>query len=189
LCNIDIRADIIHRSLADYTSLDRHQADAAYNTIMDFDEFEHGSDEKRFDYMLKHIEILIAMLKQDVCTDGLIDLNLMEDLLRKLDEDLSTNGEYYQTPIGQAHASKYDPYIIPRLSLFESQSTQIEGFSLETKPKPRYEEKFDRIIGAQNARNAQQRSQMFEKNRKLLGTVHYNDEELLYSPTYAQLAL
>lgn len=183
----DLQTQIIHKALSDWAHIDS-QANG-YNTIMDFDSLDHGTDSDRFEYMLKHVDVLIEMLKRDICDDGVIDLVGLEKLLHMLDLDItnSVSGNY-ETPLGQEIGHKYDPYIIPRLSLFETQQTQIEGMgSRESILKPR-SEKRDTILGIQNARNAQQRSQMFRENRQY-GIDNYTDEDLLYEPTYEQQAL
>jgi len=186
----ELRMNIIHRAMSDMATFDRHIQDAAYKTITDYDELEQGTDVERFDYMLKNVNIVIDMLKHNICENGVVDLYSLENLLHLLDVDLSNSETgYFETPLGQEIGNKYDPYMIPRLALFESQQSQIEGFSRETDVKPHHPEKTDLILGAQNARNAQMRSQLFRENRQMLGTKQYNDEDLLYIPTYHQLAL
>jgi hypothetical protein len=61
--------------------------------------------------------------------------------------------------------------------------------SAETIHKSNHKDKHNLILGAQNVRNAQQRSQLYRENRIILGDKHYIDEDLLYRPTYKSLAL
>lgn len=181
----DERGDIIERVMSDAITHDQQIQQTNYNTILSHDDLEHGTDSDRFDYLLKHIDILQHMTGSSICYDGVCDLIGLENLLRMLDLDLSnsTTGNY-ETPIGQEIKNHNDPMIIPRLSLFYSKNTQLEGMSVESvlRSKPRTAELQPNhmIVGAQNARNAQQRSQMFESNRRTLGNkTNYMDDDLL----------
>jgi hypothetical protein len=201
VCKGEMKASIMHNALADRITphhTDQHLAHAA---ILSHDDLEYGSDSLLFDYLLRNIDVLIHMLQRDVCDGGLIDITALEAILRKLDADLTSGAEFdkstgeysdsrFMTDYGRELAVRHDPYAIPRLPLFASQASQIEGFSvvsqirgLPTKDDVNYS------LGPQNARNAHQRSQMFRENRQKIGLTHYNDEDLLFNPTYSELAL
>jgi hypothetical protein len=195
MCRGSDKADIIDQAMSD--TVTPHQSDyhLAHAAVLSHDDLEYGSDSQQFDYLLKNIDVLIWTLRRDVCDGGMIDVDALELLLRKLDEDLTNGAEFTDDPdfsdeIGYGMKYQYHPYIIPRISLFESRHSQIEGMSAESilrglpgKDSPLF------TVGPQKARNAQQRSQMFRENHIKLGSEHYNDEDMLGSPTYEQLAL
>lgn len=207
MCKGEMKASILHNALADRITphhTDQHLAHAA---ILSHDDLEYGSDSLLFDYLLRNIDVLIHMLQRDVCDGGLIDITALEDVLRKLDADLTSGaefdrstGEYSESQFGTAYgrelAARFDPYAIPRLPLFASQTGQIEGFSIESQVRgiksvssPNDKDDPYYTMGPQNIRNAQQRSQMFRENRQKIGIDHYNDEDLLLEPTYLSVAL
>lgn len=141
------------------------------------------------------------MLKRDVCDGGLLDITALESILRKLDDDLTQGATFdhstgfysdskYMTAYGSELLSRSDPYAIPRLPLFASRASHLEGFSVESQIRG-LPEKDDKhySLGPQNARNAQHRSQMFRVNRQKIGLDHYVDEDLLFEPTYESVAL
>jgi hypothetical protein len=201
VCKGEIKASILDNAMADRITPHHIDQHIAHATVLSHDDLEYGSDSLRFDYLLKNIDVLIHMLQRDVCDGGLIDIHALEELLRKLDADLTagsdfdkSTGEYtdsrFTTDFGREIAARFDPYAIPRLSLFSSQSSQIEGFSTEAQVReyPQLPDKHY-SLGPQNIRDAQQRSQMFRENRQVLGTSHYVDEDLLFEPTYNSVAL
>lgn len=201
VCKGEMKASIMHNALADRITQHHTDQHLAHATILTHDDLEYSSDSLLFDYLLRNIDVLIHMLQRDICDGGLIDITALEEVLRKLDADLTSGAEFdkstgeysdsrFMTEYGQELLARYDPYAIPRLPLFASQASQIEGFSvvsqirgLPTKDDVNYS------LGPQNARNAQQRSQMFRENRQKIGLIHYNDEDLLFNPTYSELAL
>ena len=193
MCRGSDRAAIIDNVLSD--TVTQHQSDyhLAHAAVLSHDDLEYGTDSQRFDYLLRHIDILVHLLQRDVCDNGIVDINVLEGLLRKLDADLSVDvspDTNFSDELGDELTSRYDPYVIPRLSLFESRQSQLEGFSVES--HLRGLPSSDSVLftlGPQNARNAQQRSQMFRENRIKLGSKQYNDEDMLYHPSYAEAAL
>ena len=201
VCKGEMKASIMHNALADRITQHHTDQHLAHATILAHDDLEYGSDSLLFDYLLRNIDVLIHMLQRDICDGGLIDITALGEVLKKLDADLTSGAEFdkstgeysdsrFVTEYGQELAVRHDPYAIPKLPLFASQASQIEGFSvvsqirgLPTKDDVNYS------LGPQNARNAQQRSQMFRENRQKIGLIHYNDEDLLFNPTYSKLAL
>ncbi len=201
VCKGESKASIIHNAMADRITQHHVDQHLAHATILSHDDLEYGSDSLRFDYFLRHIDILIHMLKRDVCDGGLLDITALEGILRTLDKDLTkgaefdqSTGEYsdsrYMTDYGRELSIRADPYAIPRLPLFASRASHLEGFSVESqirgipdKDDPNY------TLGPQNARNAQHRSQMFRVNRQKIGLKHYVDEDLLFEPNYDSMAL
>ncbi len=201
VCNGDIKASILDNAMADRITQHHTDQHLAHATILSHDDLEYGSDSLRFDYLLRNVDILVHMLKRDVCDGGVIDMTALENLLRTLDADLTqgsefdrSTGEYsdsrFMTDYGRELAVRNDPYAIPKLSLFASNASHIEGFSMEaqTRGLPAKDDKHY-SLGPQNARNAQQRSQMFRENRQKIGLHHYVDEDLLFRPTYDSMAL
>ena len=190
VCKGEMKASIMHNALADRTTPHHTHQHLAHAAILSHDDPDYGTD-----------SLLFANLLRDVCDGGLIDITALEAILRKLDADLTSGAEFdkstgeysdsrFMTDYGRELAVRHDPYAIPRLPLFASQASQIEGFSvvsqirgLPTKDDVNYS------LGPQNARNAHQRSQMFRENRQKIGLTHYNDEDLLFNPTYSELAL
>ncbi len=190
VCKGDIKASVIENAMNDRITPDVAWQSAAHDTILSH--IDHVSDEQLFEYLLKNIDITIHLLQRDVCDNGLLDLESLESILRKLDAEIYQDPDSYDfdksQPILSDISSRYDPYAIPKLSLFASQATQLEGFS--TVSQIRGYPGVDAIsLGPYQIRNAQQRSQMFRENRQKMGVEHYIDEDLLFTPTYNTLAL
>lgn len=202
VCKGEIKANIMHNALSDRVTPFQTNQHLAHAAILSHDDLEYGTDSLLFDYLLKHIDVLIHMLQRDVCDGGLINIESLENVLRKLDADLShaqefdrsntTNeftNEYTNEYTNELH-SRYDPYMVAKLPMFASQSSQIEGLNVMSQIRgfPSIDDKYY-SLGPQNARNAQQRSQMFRENRQKIGLLHYNDEDLLFQPTYEAISL
>ncbi len=201
VCKGDIKASILNNAMNDRITIHNTDQHLAHAAILSHDDLEYGPDSLRFDYLLRNVDILVHMLKRDVCDGGVIDMTALENLLRTLDADLTQNAEFdlstgqysesrFMTDYGKDLATRHDPYAIPRLSLFASNASHIEGFSMESQARglPAHDDKHY-SLGPQNARNAQQRSQMFRENRQKIGLHHYVDEDLLFKPTYNSMAL
>jgi hypothetical protein len=199
VCNGEIKASIINNALGD-----RINSNKAYDTILSHDDLEYGSDSRRFDYLLRHIDILVNLLKHDVCDGGLLDVSALENILRLLDDDLTKGAAFdeetyaygdsnFSSEVGMELVARANAYAIPKLSLFGSQMSQLEGFNVEAqlRANPAVIASSDNqfSIGPQNVRNVQQRSQMFHDNNRKIGLKHYVDEDLLFTPTYDSMAL
>lgn len=190
----DIAADIVHNALGETITPDGNQRALAYKTILTDDSLEFGTDEDKFVYLLKHIDVAVKLLHSQVCEDGLLNIHALELLLNALDEDLSNHDSgFYETGLGSEVGSSQDPYEIPKLGLLHQSQSQLEGFSLTTplKASVTSQERHQQfVLGAQNARDQQERSQLFDKNRKqVMSGTHYVDEDLLLDTTYDHLAL
>ncbi len=77
---------------------------------------------------------------------------------------------------------------MPSESPFKPYVPSFEGFTVVNQPtkipQPDY------LLGPQHIRNKQQRSQQFLENRNSIGDMtQYNDEDLLYDPTYLTVGL
>lgn len=201
LCNSEIKADIINKALLDHITPHQQDQHMAHAAILSHDDLEYSEDSVKFEYLLRNMNVLIHMLKHDVCDCGLLDVEALETLLRALDADLTqgatydkSNGHYsdssFMTDIGRDLLVRHDPYAIPRLSLFASKASQIEGLSIESQVRIQPEPDGKHYtIGPSNVRDVQQRSDMFRINRQKIGDKHYVDEDLLFTPTYAEMAL
>jgi hypothetical protein len=147
--------------------------------IIDFDAI-------RLDHLIKNLDILISMLRFDLCHAGLIDFTMLEHIVLLLDVDLTDSLNYtndytadYLVDIHYDHA-RYIPdnnqQGVPRLALSAySVSHATDSFDgLENQIKTS-------ILPTVNlsSRNMQQGSQMFRINTQTLGDKHYSDDNLL----------
>lgn len=160
-------------------SLDRR---ISFGTVLDMDEFDHAMDEDKFAYMLAHIDVLIQYLRKEVCNNGILDLVQLEQLLWKMDKEL-TNGPVTQYSSSEIGCS-YSEAEVPRLSLFATEQTPIEGFNVESDVRT-----CPQMYNPQNLRNKQLRAELFEENKMVMGSKHYLDEDLLLVPNYQEVAL
>lgn len=152
----------------------------------------------KLDELIRHVDVLISMIKQDECNNGMIDIYALENISYLLDNDANHPGVEFSQPdndnvdldVNNVLVARSDPFMISRTPMFSAQVSQIEGLHVEAQlrdapvvNKKQYSQ------GPQNVRNAQQRSQMFRENNKRLGLKHYVDEDLLFTPTYDSMAL
>jgi hypothetical protein len=191
---IDKKVRIINK-----TSIDKINSANAYDSVMSHVDIEAQDNLIQLDNLLQHMDILIQMLQQDICDCGLLDITAFKNIEHKLDADIADqiididrtiDGTLNDPTLATEVVARADPYIIPRLPLFATQQSQIEGLKVEAQiRKPPIVNESQYLRGPQNIRNAQQRSQMFRENSKKLGTTHYIDEDLLFTPTYDSMAL
>lgn len=202
LCKIEAQVSIVDRAMQDAVSPDASNYYRAFNTLRTDDELEYGTDSMRFDYLLNNVEILLRLLRNDICDNGYIDLVALENILRAVDEDLTNQAvEFHSENLSDdakwAFASKYNTNVLPRqMSLFESFATQPmaesridinRGIPLPVKPSKSF------ILGPQYMRDQVQRSQMLAANHEILGKglggMVYNDEDLLHGMSYEKYSV
>lgn len=190
LCDAEINADIVNKAMSDSINPNSSTWSNAYQSIADFEESSYGTDEDKFVYMLQNLDVLINMLRNDTCSDGMLDLEKLHNLLHDLDEGITIK---HVTPITNKYITPYDPYFTHKLGPFQTVQSQTEGLSnapvneIDDEMIPR--DSVKTMLGPYRLRNLSQRSQMYQDNIQILGTKQYNDEDLLQKPTYEQLAL
>lgn len=129
LCTSDERANIVHQAMLDSVTTGDYLTQ--YKSVLEHDSIEHQNPEQNFEYMLKHISILIKMLHNEICEDGIFDLDMLEKLLYAMDEDMFRNGSTDITFSDEAY-SRADPYAKrPELpwEFIRENGQQLEGFT------------------------------------------------------------
>jgi len=185
LCNLEI-PNIVNQALADSISIDTHQRSLAYQTILSDDEVNHSSDAFKFKYLLNNLNIIIKLLHKDICSDGVIDVDLLETLLLKMNHELIQTGRLDATTAELS--SKIDPYSVGRISTnndtflaIYKQNVDLKE-SFETPEKNRYAAIREPL--ASEMTQYSDRSEIFRTNIKRLGDYDpdnplLTDEELL----------
>jgi len=185
LCQLGVKTRILDQAM--YDRITPHQSDQklAHASIISHDELEYGTEDQKFSYLLRNIDLLIGLLKRHVCDNGMLDLQALEDLLRKLDSELTIKYHIEETPESLQnyyvrHELNTQDTKNKELSLFETKYTQPETSSLENhiyqidRPDER-----DFVLGPHIANKKQQQSQIFRTNEAKLGDTHYDDMQLL----------
>lgn len=195
------KTDPTDAALVDMTTFDVDTRNAAYKTILEeddktFDVLYQNRDEDKFVYLLKNVDQVIKLLKKEVCSGGMIDVYLLEDLLYKLDYELtySPTNEFY-SPTGIELSTGNDPVIMKKLPPFAFNVNPMESMTdrpaIEATNKEHFKKKLQKgqmTLGPQNIRDKSERTEMAILNRVVLGDKQYNDENLLYE-NYFNLAV
>jgi hypothetical protein len=126
LCKYDAKSDIVHKAMSELITTDEYQKEAAYNVVLDNDTIDNYSDEQRFAYLLKNIDIMIQMFHSRVCDNGVVDISELEDIIGILDDDLLDNRKL-ETPIGQELGNRYDEYRRNREPIFIRDATILDN--------------------------------------------------------------
>lgn len=177
LCNLEKKASIVDQAMSDLVTYDDVKSAQAYNTIVEHDEIDHLTGEKAFMYLLKHMDITIDLLHNDICEDGIIDLEMLESLLHDMEEDLLTSGTL-DASTGSEIGNRHDPYEVARVPLFIRDQGQLEGFdSHENFPKAG--KKVTPLVNLGVHNKLQTRSESFRTNNNVLSHNMVSDEDLL----------
>lgn len=176
-CNLEKKASVVDQALSDFIIYDEAAASQSWNTIVEQDSIDYMNDKDAFVYLLGNMEALITMLHNEVCEDGILDLDMLEQLLYFMEKDLVTNGRF-EMSLGNEIGNRYDPYEIRKVPLFIREQGQLEGFdSLENFTKPNKKIKPLVNLGVHN--KLQDRSESFRTNNNVLSHNLVDDETLL----------
>lgn len=177
LCNVEKRASIIDRAMGELVTYDEVSASHAYKTIVEHDTIDHLNGENAFMYLLRNIDIVIELLHNEVCDEGILDLEILESILHNMEEDLLVNGSL-DISLGTEIGNHHDPYEIKRMPLFIKDQGQLEGFdSRENFTKAPKKVKSLTSLGIHN--KLQERSESFRTNNYTLAHNMVSEEELL----------
>jgi hypothetical protein len=175
LCRAEIRANEIHQALQDNITTDEVQRNLVYKTILDSDSEYIVNDRGLLEYMIKHIDLLIQLLHNDVCVDGVVDLGKLQDILEYMDKDLNEYNSLERS-YGNELGSKYDPYDKAPRRIFIKDASQLEGFVSLENDNTRKFAKNNHSMTSDNHR-LQTRSEEFRTNKT--SWTKTSDEELL----------
>jgi hypothetical protein len=134
ICNLEKRLPVVNQALDNSITSEKYQQLAAYKTILEDDEEQYllKDDPALFEHLLKNIDLLIEILHREVCRDGVINLDLLENLLRLMQKDLIEDNKFDKT-LGSNIGNKKDPYDLPeRENPFFLTINKLEGFSRES---------------------------------------------------------
>jgi hypothetical protein len=177
LCKANVKANVIHQALSDAVTYDERQQAEAYGTIVEHDTQSYSDDRTQFEFFLTRLDILINLLHNEVCVDGLLDLDMLEKLLDFMEKDLQMNGHFEQS-LGNEIGNRYDPYVAPRLPLFIREQGQLEGMdSRENHTKAPRKVAGNPMMVLHN--KLQDRSEAFQTNNQTFGVNLVSDEDLL----------
>jgi len=89
LCKYDLSRNVIEQQMANSIHPDKDRQQHSYNTIVEWEGEEReivGSkvgDKAMFKYLLNNVELLITLIRKDVCVVNRLDLNKLSDKLNK----------------------------------------------------------------------------------------------------------
>lgn len=125
------------------------------------------SDNHPFELLLIYINIIINMLDNEICDNGVLNFTSIEQLTTDLNVDSGVCDINPELNISQSDDNH---------KIFDSQMTQIKGNSFSNQIRS-----FPKEIEYNNYnKDYSQRSQLFRESIVKLGDSHYNDEDLLY---------
>lgn len=114
LCQLDLRADVLQQKMADYT-----KGRISQDLLSDID---LQSPEQRLDFMLRNMDVTIALLRNDVCSNGYIDIDALENILTAVNKSI---GKPEFENDGQNEITPSDRYE-PKLPFYIMDSPAIE---------------------------------------------------------------
>ena len=104
LCQLDLRADVLQQEMADYTN-----GRISKDLLSDID---LESPEQRLDFMLKNIDVTIALLRNNVCSNGYIDLDALENILHAVNKSIGEPEFSLDDQTEITPSDKYDPNLL-----------------------------------------------------------------------------
>ena len=178
VCDPEIQADIVDQALYDHNTYDVNRQYNAHNTILDMDDVDKYNDVELFQHLLLNIDILIRMLRNRICDNGVLDIVELERILFELEQDLE-NDMKFDSPIGQELSTHYNPFKKEYNRLFIREFSQVEPF--ETRINYGYNRNPDikNLYKKSDINRYQSRSEMFRTDNKLLCEKKYDDANLL----------
>jgi len=116
LCNLEIRSDIINQSMQNNL---KPNGNSDFKTILDWEEQEHrmtNSTVERMEYLIRNLDIVIKMLRANVCDYGRLNLSKLYHILLELNK--LACGDPHKFPI-MIKNGKFKYKKIPVRSLIE----------------------------------------------------------------------
>lgn len=162
------RSIVVDNALAEYTKIDSNVHTTVYKTILDdahdnADIVDNQDKADKFEVMLMLINIVIQMLRNDVCDNGVIDYNSMHEILQRLDQDLTQYSVNNPVKFNQEIGSQYPIKATQRIAYTDSETTQVYGEAIETGIRNNnYLQQIDPIKDIKNMRTMQQGSQLYD---------------------------
>jgi len=142
LCNIELKADLVNQYMADSITPEPYHYGTSYQSLLEWESYERDlptHPTERLKYLIKNIDVIIKLLRFEVCDNGQIDLQLLYKILRNMNEQICKTGSMY-TPTGVEITYGVDPYNKynrpPPLPLYLKDQYSIEPFgSRSVSPK------------------------------------------------------
>jgi hypothetical protein len=95
LCALDLRAGLVHQHLTDSITPDSLDWEDNYRTILEHEEFERTMNDdpkQRLAYLVRNLDIVIALLNNELCDNGRIDLEGLHEILHRLAAQVCQTG-------------------------------------------------------------------------------------------------
>lgn len=98
LCQLELRADVVHQFMSRSINPDPVDWENEYKQILEWEAYEEKlshDPKERLVYLIKNIDICIAMLRGKVCDHGKINLTQLYYILRALQDEVCRKGSLY----------------------------------------------------------------------------------------------
>jgi len=100
LCTLDTRSNVLQQQMEDSINPHAITWEETYRTLLEWEDFERDMTmQDKFKYLLDNLDMLISMLRSDVCNYGRIDLAKLYDILNKTNESICATG-IANVPVG-----------------------------------------------------------------------------------------
>lgn len=134
LCSLELKADIVNQYMQDSIVPDQRDWATSYKTLLDWEEYERDLPKhpmERLKYLINNLDIIIKLLRFDLCNNGHIDLEELHKILLTMNVQICKTGSMY-APDGQQIVYGEDPYSRynrpPPLPLFIKDQYSLEPF-------------------------------------------------------------
>jgi hypothetical protein len=98
LCKFELRSDLVTQAMNDSVTPRALDWESTYKTIVEWEEKENDmkiNPRGRLVYLIKNIDIVVAMLRNDICDYGRINLTKLYEILTELNTQLCKNGSEF----------------------------------------------------------------------------------------------
>jgi hypothetical protein len=101
LCSVDLRANIDHQNMLDSITPDPYHWENTYKKTLLEDESELEMDVpiNRLKYLIKHMDLTIELLRNNVCGYGELDLEELQNILINLNKQICVSGSMNEPEI------------------------------------------------------------------------------------------
>lgn len=149
ICNLDLSAGVVNQQMSLSVNPEDRDVNAAYKTILEQEKTERDmpdDPEELMRYLLVNIDVVIKLLRFDLCQNGILNLKKLYEILQKMNQRMCAMGKSHDTtaqglytkdfPVYSMWLSKYQKYDNPpNLPLFTQEGPILEPFQGRENPQ------------------------------------------------------
>ncbi len=96
ICTTELQHNLVDQAMIDSVNPNEYVYSKNYNTVLENEDETDSITNNNLAYLIKHLDIAIRFLRNDVCSGGKLDLTRLYKILYNLNSHLVENGKYHK---------------------------------------------------------------------------------------------